>query len=115
MGRQGIIHMEEVASRSYLVEMRTVGLKVLKNRLSEYVRIAASGETVLVTDRDRVVAELHAPQDRGSLTFDALLAETMRQGLLSAPMVVGEGPPSRAPIVPLERMLRELRSDRDER
>lgn len=25
--------------------MRTVGLKVLKNKLSEYVRIAASGET----------------------------------------------------------------------
>ncbi len=95
--------------------MRTVGLKVLKNKLSEYVRIAASGETVLVTDRDRVVAELRPPQDRGSLTSDALLAEAMRQGLLSAPMVVGEGPPSRAPIVPLEQVLRELRSDRDER
>jgi len=38
--------------------MRAVGLKVLKNKLSEYVRLAASGETVLVTDRDRVVAEL---------------------------------------------------------
>ena len=36
--------------------MRSVGLKVLKNKLSEYVRLAASGETVLVTDRDRVVA-----------------------------------------------------------
>jgi hypothetical protein len=34
---------------------RSVGLKVLKNKLAEYVRIAASGETVLVTDRDRVV------------------------------------------------------------
>ncbi len=38
--------------------MRSVGVKVLKNKLSEYVRLAASGETVLVTDRDRVVAEL---------------------------------------------------------
>ena len=26
--------------------MRSVGIKVLKNKLSEYVRIAASGETV---------------------------------------------------------------------
>jgi antitoxin (DNA-binding transcriptional repressor) of toxin-antitoxin stability system len=33
--------------------MRAVGIKELKNRLSEYVRVAASGETVLVTDRDR--------------------------------------------------------------
>jgi hypothetical protein len=31
--------------------MRTVGLKTLKNKLSEYIRAAAAGETVLVTDR----------------------------------------------------------------
>ena len=38
--------------------MRSVGIKLLKNKLSEYIRLAAGGETVLVTDRDRVVAEL---------------------------------------------------------
>ncbi len=95
--------------------MRTVGLKVLKNKLSEYVRIAASGETVLVTDRDRVVAELRPPAGRGPLTSDALLAEAMRHGLLSAPVIVREGPPRRAPVVPLEQLLGELRADRDER
>ena len=42
--------------------MRAVGVKVLKNKLSEYVRLAESGETVLVTDRDRVVAELGPPR-----------------------------------------------------
>ena len=31
--------------------MRTVGLKVLKNRLAEYVRIAAAGERVLEPPR----------------------------------------------------------------
>jgi len=36
--------------------MRSVGIKALNSRLSEYVRLAASGETILVTDRDRVVA-----------------------------------------------------------
>ncbi|MGH6981402.1 MAG: type II toxin-antitoxin system Phd/YefM family antitoxin [Stellaceae bacterium] len=36
--------------------MRSVGIKVLKNKLSEYVRLAAAGETVLVTDRDRFSA-----------------------------------------------------------
>ena len=50
--------LTKVASRGYHLPMRSVGLKVLKNKLSEYVRLAASGETVLVTDRDRVVAEL---------------------------------------------------------
>jgi hypothetical protein len=34
--------------------MRSVGLKILKNKLSEYVRLAAGGETILITDGDRV-------------------------------------------------------------
>ena len=37
--------------------MRLVGITLLKNKLSEYFRLAAGGETVLVTDRYRVVAE----------------------------------------------------------
>jgi hypothetical protein len=31
--------------------MRSVGLKILKNKLSEYVRLAAGGETVLIVAR----------------------------------------------------------------
>jgi prevent-host-death family protein len=38
--------------------MREVGLKALKNKLGQYVHMAARGETILVTNRDRVVAEL---------------------------------------------------------
>jgi prevent-host-death family protein len=41
--------------------MKTVGLRELKNRLSEYVREVRSGESVLVTDRGEVVAELVPP------------------------------------------------------
>ncbi len=51
----------EVATSSYISDMRTVGIKLLKNRLSEYLRLVAAGETILVTDRDRVVAELRPP------------------------------------------------------
>jgi prevent-host-death family protein len=38
--------------------MRAVGIKQLKARLSEYVRQVKAGETILVTDREEVVAEL---------------------------------------------------------
>ena len=38
--------------------MKAVGIKELKARLSEFVRLVKSGETVLVTERDEVVAEL---------------------------------------------------------
>lgn len=41
--------------------MKTVGVRELKNRLSEYIRQAKSGEGVLVTDRGQVVAELTPP------------------------------------------------------
>jgi prevent-host-death family protein len=41
--------------------MKSVGLRELKNRLSEYVREVRSGEGVLVTDRGEVVAELTPP------------------------------------------------------
>lgn len=41
--------------------MKTVGVRELKNRLSEYLRKVRSGESVLVADRGEVVAELSPP------------------------------------------------------
>lgn len=42
--------------------MKTVGVRELKNRLSEYLREVRRGENVLVTDRGEVVAELSPPR-----------------------------------------------------
>ena len=63
--------------------MRSVGLKILKNKLSEYVRLAAGGETILITDRDRVVAEIVPSQPgRSPLLADAQLPRrSARAGL----------------------------------
>lgn len=41
--------------------MKTVGVRELKNRLSEYLRQVRAGEGVLVTDRGEVVAEIGPP------------------------------------------------------
>ena len=96
--------------------MRAVGLKELKNRLSEYVRLVASGETVLVTDRDRVVAELVPPREgRSSLLADAQLAEAVRRGWITPPALPPGGPPPRAPVTSLRSLLRELKQDREDR
>lgn len=96
--------------------MRTVGLKVLKNRLSEYVRLAERGETVLISDRDRVVAELTPPREsRSPLVADALLADAVRRGLLT-PAVHGPGRPPAAPAVArLSDLLQEVDRDRADR
>jgi antitoxin (DNA-binding transcriptional repressor) of toxin-antitoxin stability system len=96
--------------------MRAVGLKVLKNKLSEYVRLAERGETVLVTDRDRVVAEIVPPeQTRSPVLADALLSEAVRQGWITPPALAASGPPPRNPVVSFRRLQRELDQDRSAR
>lgn len=96
--------------------MRAVGLKVLKNKLSEYVRLAASGETVLVTDRDKVVAELVPPRaDRSRLLGDALLADAVRKGWIVPPAISSKEPPTGLPVTTLRVLLEEIDSDRSER
>ncbi len=96
--------------------MRAVGLKVLKNRLSEYVRLAASGETVLVTDRDRVVAELVPPRaERAPYAQDALLAEAVREGWLTPPLFPQTEVPPRLPVCSWASLQDELERSREDR
>lgn len=41
--------------------MRTAGIRELKNHLSAYLRRLRPGQTIAITDRGRIVAELRAP------------------------------------------------------
>ena len=95
--------------------MRSVGVKMLKNRLSEYIRLAATGETVLVTDRDEVVAELGPPRSgRASVVADAVLAEAVRKGWIAPPLAPSDSPPQRRPVTTWAALQRELADDRDD-
>jgi len=95
--------------------MRAVGIKLLKNRLSEYVKIAAAGETVLVTDRDRVVAELGPPRPgRAEMLSDAHLAEGVRRGWIRPPTLAQGVPPS-SPEAPLAEIIADLDQSREDR
>ena len=97
--------------------MRAVGIKDLNSRLSAYVRLAAAGETVLVTDRGRVVAEIGPPGEaRSPILADALLAGAVREGRLTPPALSGVGaPPRAAPVARRRDLLGELDDDRSER
>jgi hypothetical protein len=71
---------------------------------------------VLVTDRDRVVAELVAPQAGTPETAsDAVLAEAVRAGWLRPPLLPTGTVPPRGPVAPLSELLAELEADRGER
>ena len=98
---------------------KAVGVKRLRAKLSEYLRLVKSGETILVTERDEVVAELRparrqpaVPDDLDRL-LDALAdsAEITRASLPAAGwtwQVQGLGlPPGTA-----QRLLGEVRAER---
>ena len=105
-----------MATRGHFCAVRAVGIKVLRDKLSQYVRLAADGETVLVTDRDRVVAELAPPRPgRAPAVLDAFLAEAVRAGWLQPPAVVPGKPPPRLPVAPASQLWSELEEDRSER
>jgi antitoxin (DNA-binding transcriptional repressor) of toxin-antitoxin stability system len=96
--------------------MRAVDLQMLKDKVSEYVRLAQGGETIVVTDRDQVVAEIIPPREgRSPLTSDAVLAELIRKGWLTSAARPFTGAPPRAPVTTFEELMREIQGDRADR
>ena len=96
--------------------MRAVGVRELKNRLSEYLRLVRHGEEILVTDRGEVVAELRspAPGTQGS-PYSALLVRAQqgkaRLGAANRPDLY---PPLPA-LLPEGEMMKLLSQERGER
>lgn len=68
--------------------MKEVGIRELKNRLSEYIRQVREGEVIMVTDRGEVVAELRSPvaPENELLRKYPGLAEMARKGLVRLPL-----------------------------
>ncbi len=96
--------------------MLSIGIKALKNRLSEYIRLVSAGETVLVTDRDKVVAEMIPPREgRSSNLPDALLADAVRKGWITPAVLPPGEPPPRIPVASLKKVLKGLDEDREDR
>jgi antitoxin (DNA-binding transcriptional repressor) of toxin-antitoxin stability system len=100
--------------------MRAVGIRELKNRLSHYVRLVEAGESVLVTDRGAVVAELRPPGSSSLGTevdpLDARLADLARRG--RATLAVPHDPELyrvRAAVVPEGTVAALLAAERGER
>lgn len=96
---------------------KSVGLRELKNRLSEYVRRVRAGHRLLITDRGQVVAELRPPGDAGADPgSDSGLAQLVKRGSLSpgAPNNAGLYPsmPRLLPAGTVGRLLDEERGGR---
>ena len=100
--------------------MQRVGIKALKNNLSQYVRAAAAGERVLVTDRDKVVAELVPPRPVATTSDEEFIARGVREGWLTpakrkGPLPDRGPPPPDDPPIPFEQLMEDLAGDREDR
>lgn len=86
----------------------TVGVAELRQNLSRYLRRVARGERLVVTDRNRPVAELGPPPAAGA-TLDRLIAEGRiprpRRSALPGPLVLDGDPYA------LSRALDEIRGE----
>lgn len=97
--------------------MKTVGIRTLKNQLSEYVRVVQAGERVTVTNRGAPVMDLipHAPH---GLDPDDELLRLARAGKVRLPppnaKTIYTRPPKerRLPDEVVEALLDEVRGDR---
>jgi prevent-host-death family protein len=89
--------------------MRQVGLKALKDKLSEYVRAAAAGETVVITDRGRVVAKLVAPEPPKN---ESVIERGIREGWIRPAVRGPDWPPKGVPVPGLT--LEDILADLDE-
>jgi prevent-host-death family protein len=99
--------------------MKAVGVKQLKARLSEYLRLVRTGETVLITDRDEVVAELRPAHRQRSIgiSIEERLQALADAGELTRPSLSKGGWTWKArglglPVGTAARLLDEVRTDR---
>ncbi len=101
--------------------MKAVGIKVLKDNLSKFLRLVREGETVLVMDRDEVIAEIHRPSrpfSRYVNRWEAFLNDEERRGSIRRATASNSNAVARLtrlprPAIPidLQRLMDDLRSD----
>lgn len=95
--------------------VKTVNIRLLKDKLSGYLREVQRGDVVLVTDRGRVVAELRQPTyhagalDAVEQREERLVADgVLRRGLPNTPAAYSP-PAVHLPVDVIDRALAESR------
>jgi prevent-host-death family protein len=94
----------------YKLRMRTIGIRELHQRTSEYLRLVKAGETVEVTDRGRPVALITPLRDEGPL--ERLRRQGRLRPALGDLLDVEPVPPKSGVPLPSELLLAERADER---
>jgi antitoxin (DNA-binding transcriptional repressor) of toxin-antitoxin stability system len=99
--------------------MTTVQVKMLRDNLSKYLRLVKSGETVLVKERDTVIAELKQPssETQNKSDWEITRERWIREGILIPAKRIGKIklPDIKGPVMSTEefqKILDEAKADR---
>lgn len=95
--------------------MKTTGVRDIKNRFSEYLRMVENGERLAVTHRGRIVAEIGPPHVTEEEAYSELRRRarngTVRLGAPNRPDVYSR-PAQRLPSAVLQELLDDVRRER---
>jgi prevent-host-death family protein len=97
---------------------KTAGVRELKTKLSEYLRDVKHGETVLVTEHGRVVAELVPPGKVPAAELsrdDKVRHRLLAEGVVSHLGEQGKLPEPKGEAVSPEELEAALEADREDR
>lgn len=113
MNNLALVPAPETATLMYMSTDDTVGVAELRQNLSKHLRRVEAGERLVVTDRNRPVAELVPPVTTTDSRLDRLIAEgkvrpPKRKGPLPKPLKLPPGVDPEA----LTRALEEVRGYR---
>ena len=96
--------------------MRSLETAALLENLREYIKLAESGETILISDGNRVVAELR-PHRRSetSVPAAASLEDLVRSGVVIPPKVRSTAPPPKPPpLASFDEVIKDLDESRED-
>jgi prevent-host-death family protein len=66
-----------------IIGMLTVGVRDLKNQLSQYLQYVKNGEKVIITEHNRIIAEIVVPEKSDGKEFSSIkkkLEQLSREG-----------------------------------
>lgn len=96
--------------------MRYVRLDQLTTKVGEYVHLAEAGETIVVTEQDRPIAELVPPRAAArAQSVEDVLARGVREGWITPPTERRNGVPPSFPCMSFEELMEDIARDREDR
>jgi antitoxin (DNA-binding transcriptional repressor) of toxin-antitoxin stability system len=80
-GERATRGLDKYDYKGYYLIMITVGVRNLKDQLSRYLQYVKDGEKVIITEHNRIIAEISVPEKRDlPAAFEQRLIELSKEG-----------------------------------